>query len=339
MSTTGTAKAASLGARTSSLMDHVEGAYLKVLRAAILMIATLLLVYATWLGISSLYKISRSPDAVVEKVAVVEPHELTDAETARIADPGSPSVTQAEKSYKRYYQGFAKRYYALFRSKFEPFRQGEDKQLSLEQFDDAFIKTEERIRAVTDGSVAFDQDKADLESLLSTMTQASDKPKTQERLKKYRSAKKVEVTKSIQRTRTERRRGWNSYSTDCYQWYLEPVGCAENRSVQVPYTEKASSMEYPSGTQSHTQIFRAYQDRFFQLLESRRRTNAAAADSERADITAGIISGKLTLWTTLSVLAAFVVLMFFFLLIAIERHQRRLAAALPKLAQEPDLTS
>jgi type VI protein secretion system component VasF len=70
-----------------------------------------------------------------------------------------------------------------------------------------------------------------------------------------------------------------------------------------------------------------FQDRFYKLLQKRRDANRAEAENERASIAAGIVDGKLTLWTALQILAGFIVLMFFFLLIAIERHQRRLAGS------------
>jgi TRAP-type C4-dicarboxylate transport system permease small subunit len=46
---------------------------------------------------------------------------------------------------------------------------------------------------------------------------------------------------------------------------------------------------------------------------------------ERETIVEGISNGKANLWTALTLTLGFLVLMFFFLLIAIERHQRRFA--------------
>ena len=85
-------------------------------------------------------------------------------------------------------------------------------------------------------------------------------------------------------------------------------------------------MEFPEGTQSHIQIFRAFQDRFFGLLHERRERNRRTAEADRNDILLGIVQGHLSLWDALKILGGFLLLMFFFLLIAIERHQRRMAA-------------
>jgi hypothetical protein len=82
-------------------------------------------------------------------------------------------------------------------------------------------------------------------------------------------------------------------------------------------------MQFPEGTRSHSQLFRSYQDRYFQLLGERRAQNATEAEAARLGIIEGIAKGKLGLRTALAIAAAFLVLMFFFLLIAIERHQRR----------------
>jgi hypothetical protein len=313
--------------RFGSALDRAEAVYLKVLRAAILLIATGLLLYAAWLGVWSLWKIGQSPSSVVEQPAAVAADELTDAEMPVQSSAGTPPGPRVDAGQRRYYANFVKRYYGLFRTSFEPFRQKEDKQLSRDQFDDAFIESDARLQAAAKGELDFNTDSADLEALLKTMTEAAGKPQTQQRLQKYKAAKKVRVAKKVQRSRTEQRSGWNSYSTACENWYISPIGCAERRAVEVPYTETVYTQEFPKGTQSHTQIFRAFQDRFFSLLHDRRQSNKAEAERKREEISFGNLMGKLTLWTALQILTGFLVLMFFFLLIVIERHQRKMSAA------------
>jgi O-antigen/teichoic acid export membrane protein len=56
--------------------------------------------------------------------------------------------------------------------------------------------------------------------------------------------------------------------------------------------------------------------------------NVASAQAEREKILIGNVEGKASLGIAAYVAIAFVVLMFFFLLIAIERHHRILAKAL-----------
>jgi len=55
------------------------------------------------------------------------------------------------------------------------------------------------------------------------------------------------------------------------------------------------------------------------------RAPASTAEAERQGIVAGIADGHLSLMTALQLIGGFLVLMFFFLLTAIERHQRKLA--------------
>jgi hypothetical protein len=312
--------------RLASVLERAERVYLRILRAVILVIATLLIAYAAWLLVSSVYKIAQSPETVEEKPAVVAADELTSAEMPDQDTASSDTGPKVNSSHRGYYNSFVNRYYALFKTKFEPFRQKEDKQLTRDQFDDSFVKTSGRLEAISRGEMDFEREKADLNALLAVMTEAAAKPQTKERLQKYRSAKKVRVAKKVQRSRTETRRGWNPYSMSCPGWYNDPIGCAENRQVEVPYTQTIYSQELPKGTQSHSQIFRAFQDRFFQLLQERRTANAQEAADERAGILAGVAEGKLSLFTVLQILGGFLVLMFFFLLIAIERHQRKMSA-------------
>lgn len=315
-----------LRVRAAILLDRVEGVYLKLLRAIILAIATLLIGYAIVLTGISLYRISQSPESVIEKEAAVSPQDLAAAPAAPAgaAAKGEPAANPA---HRRAYDQLLSRYHQLFRSKFEPFRQKDDKQLSRAEFDDNFVGTTARLKAATSREINFDSDVADLRSLVEVMVQAATLPATQKKLTQYQAAKKVQVCRSVERTRTTTQRGWDRLSTACPNWFYEPIGCSVTREVQTPYTARECTMKFPEGTQSHTQLFRAYQDRFYSLLAERRRANASEAQAKRGGIIEGIAQGKLDLWRALLIAGGFLLLMFFFLLIAIERHQRRIAAA------------
>lgn len=307
--------------RWSATLDKLEATYLRVLRTAILLIATLLIAGALALSIYSLFKVMRSPASVKEETAAVAPEEIVDAEQpTAITRERQPTVNPA---YRNYYNGFITRYHQLFRNRFEPFRQRDDKQLSVTEFGDNFVQSSQRLEAIKNGELNFEADKNDLESLLQTMTTAAEHETTQQRLKRYMNARKVRVCHTVQRTRTVVQRGWDRYSTDCNQWYEEPMGCAVTRAVEQPYSVRQCSMEFPPNTQSHAQIFRAMHDKYLTLLHSRREANAQAAAEKRAKIVAGQSEGAASLFTSLQILGAFLILMFFFLLIAIERHLRR----------------
>lgn len=308
--------------RFANALERLEVTYLRILRAAILLIATLLVIAAIVLAGYSLYKMFRSPASVKEEPTVVEASEIIDAKEPP-ASARSPDKPRVNPYYRNFYDRFVARYHALFRNRFEPFRQREDKQLSVTEFGDSFIQPTQRLEAIEKGGLDFETDKADLESLLAVMTEAAELPLTQERLKRYMNARKVRVCQTVQRSRTAIQSGWDRYSTSCANWYEEPMGCPVSRAVEQPYSVQECRMEYPQNTQSHSEIFRAFQDKYLTLLHDRRAANADEAARKRADIEAGKVAGAASLFTSLQILGGFLVLMFFFLLIAIERHQRR----------------
>jgi hypothetical protein len=316
---------APLRVRLARVLDRAERVYLKLLRAAILIIATGLVIYAVVLAAISLYKISRSPDSVHEDVAAVSANELTSAEAPSTPQPSRPGGMRTNPAQRRAYDRILTQYYQLFRARFEPFRQSDDHALARTEFDNRFLDIQTRLAAVGRGDLNFDDDVADLQTLVNVMSEAAILPATQQRLRRYKAAQRVQSCQNVERTRPTVTLGWDSLSVSCPSWY-ENGGCAVARTVQTPYTARECSMRFPEGTQSHIQVFRAYQDRFFSLLSQRRTDNATHAQAARDNIIAGNLQGRLSLWTALLILLGFLVLMFFFLLIAIERHQRRLAA-------------
>lgn len=304
------------------LLDRVERFYLTLLRGAVLVVATAILVWAAWLAVSSIYRIARSPDSVSEKQVSVAAADLEPAKTSNSELSLNEKSAVVSPEQQKFYQNFVTRYYALYRNKFEAFRRSEDKRLSKDEFDDNFLQSNKRMQDVAGATGAFTRDKADLESLFSTMQAAADLPAVKLRLDQYKRAQRKTVEREVRRTRTETRRGWDSYSSDCENWYVSPIGCAVNRQVSVPYTQKIRSTALPDGVVSHTQTFRSMQDRYFALLGERREQAKSEASAEREAIAAGNVQGWAGLGLLLWVLGGFVVLMFFFVLIAIERHQR-----------------
>lgn len=313
--------------RLAAAFNRLEAVYLKALRVAILILATLLIAGAVAVGVYSLYKISRSPDAVKEAPAIVEAAEIVNAQQVLPQQVENTGTPQVDPRYRAYYNDFIARYHRLFRNRFEPFRQPTDKQLSQTEFGDSYVRPSDRIEAIQQGNLDFETDKNDLEGMLRVMTAAAEHPTTQDRLKRYMNARKVRTCRTVQRTRLVSQQGWDRYSSACQGWYLEPIGCAVTRQVEQPYSAQECSMQFPPDTQSHAQIFRAFQDEYLALLSQRRAANAAEAEARRNEIVAGKEEGAGQLLTVLQILGAFLLLMFFFLLIAIERHLRRRAAA------------
>lgn len=312
------------------LLGGIEAFYLTVLRVAALIVATCILLWAAWLALSALYNLSRSEQSVRQDSVEVKPQEIAQAE-AKNSAPEQAKDRTVSAEQQRYYANFVRRYYNLYKQRFETFRQSEDKRLSIDEFDDAFVQTAAKMSAVAAYDLDFASDKADLETLLGTMTAAATSEATLKRLATYRAAKKRQVKKEVRRTRTESRRGWDSYSTSCEGWYYAPYGCAVTRRVTVPYTATVTALEFPKGTVSHTQVFRAMQDRYFALLFERRQAAADKAEAERASIRSGHSTGWTRLGQALWIAGAFLFLMFLFLVIAMERHQRQIASRLNAL--------
>lgn len=304
-------------------LNRIEDLYLAVLRAALLLLATLLIAAAIVLTVLSLYRLSKTPDSVHEKPAVVAASELVGAAASKQQDAQSGQDPQAAQRHG--YASFVARYARLFRTQFETFRHEDDKPLQQQQFDDSYVGTQERLNATKVGRVNYDSDVTDLHQLFSVMQSAASLPQTQAKLQAYKQAKKVQVCRKVEKTRTELATGWDRYSTTCSTWYMEPMGCSTVRSVEIPYTAQECRMQYPEGVESYGQIFRRYQDTFFKRLGELRRDNALEAEQKRDAISAGNAKGRGGLWTALEIGGGFLLLMFLFLLIAIERHQRRLS--------------
>lgn len=70
---------------------------------------------------------------------------------------------------------------------------------------------------------------------------------------------------------------------------------------------------------------------FWDKLTEQRRINQEAAAAKRAEIAAGNVAGSLGLVTAGWAFAAFISLMFAFLLVAVERHQRKMAGDIERI--------
>jgi len=307
-------------ARAGDVLNKLELAYLATIRAIALIIATFLVFYALWLAVSGTYKTSKDVSSVSEAPAAVSPEEVIKIDLDKAAKAPSDANVDPFKAQRAYYADFARRYHKLFTAKFEAFKKAEDGALDQKSFDARYLSTADRIKGVADGGIDFQKDRDDLESLLTTMTAASSNATTIQRLQAYRAAKKNAVTKTISGAREET---YCSY----YGYYVNE--CLSYGTQTVPYTRTVQEMKLPAGVISHTDLFGAYQDQYLSTLAAKRRANASAARHERDAIISENIDGAVRLRTAFQVVGGFVIIMFLFLLIALERHQRKIAAATP----------
>lgn len=304
--------------RANEILNRLERVYLAAIRAIALCAATLLVIYAIWLAASGLYKTSRDASSVTEEPAVVSAQEVTEIDVGKAAKSDAASSSDPLAVARRYYTDFGKRYYAVFKSTFEPFKKPDDNPLELRAFEQRYLQTSERLEGIEQGALDFEQDRADLESLLTTMTTVASDEKTTGRLRAYQSAKKTPVTRTESGTREE---------TYCSYYGIYTGGCLSYDTRTVPYTRTVQDLKLPPGIISHTDLFGAYQDAYLSKLAEKREANAVAARQEREKIIADNLNGRARLWSALGVIGAFLALMFLFLLIALERHQRKIAAS------------
>ncbi|WP_206243624.1 hypothetical protein [Novosphingobium terrae] len=315
------------GGRFSLFLNKVERIYLVMLRAVTLVIATILLVGAVWLGLSGAYKISRDAGAVKEAEAKVSSDDVTKIDAApEAARSEVKSDADPQNAEKAYVKSFAQRYFALYRKNFETYRQAGDTPLTEQDFDSRFLS--EGLTALVDHKTPTDDAvstpdfatiKSQLEALYDAMDEAAKLPLTQERLKTYKSAQRKRVETQVNKTREERYCSyWGSFINECISYGTRTV----------PYTETQVIMELPKGVLDPAALFGQYQKNYIQTLNERRDESATNAKTEREKILAGNIAGHANVILAIQIIGGFLVLMFFFLLIAIERHQRKIAVTL-----------
>ena len=305
--------------RFREVLARTEGVYLEILRAIALFIATALLLWIGWLLVSSAYNISRDADAVAE-----EPVEVTASDVAAIELPTKDPANQGRDESKGKssetvaFEKFRDDYFKLYQSSFERFRQNDDKPLSRAQFTSKFLSGFDQGSAgsaelETQAFVATDE----FPGLLATMREAADLPVTRERLQTYKKTPKKVVKDQVRRSRTE---SYCSYYSDYFG------ECFSYDTRTVPYYATVTRLESPSGVLGPQALFGAYQDNYLSKLNSRRDASSSKAARERAERLEANERGWLGLSRAVWFAASFLTIMFLFLLIAIERHQRKIAA-------------
>lgn len=299
-------------------LARLERIYLAGLRIATLGIATILLVFALWLGISGIWNIAKDAESVEVAEVSVSPEEMAALPSDTPEASEEDDAAESDSAAQRYYDGFLDKYYALYQTRFERFKQADDKALSKGKFDDRFLMTDLRLEQIADGNMLLSEDQERLEGLFAAMRSAADLEITQKRLAAYKAAKKKRVENKVTKYRDER---YCNY----YGYYVGECLSYDTRSV--PYTETQVSMELPDGVIGYQDLFGTYQDNFIRTLLDRTEQAERDASNERDEIMMDNQEGSkaLALALAIKIAGGFLVIMFFFLLIAIERHQRAAA--------------
>ncbi|OYW44278.1 MAG: hypothetical protein B7Z08_02905 [Sphingomonadales bacterium 32-68-7] len=186
----------------------------------------------------------------------------------------------------------------------------------MTQFDTAFVNVAERLAAIRDGDLVFSTDRDNLNGLLKIMTDAAALPETKAALSRYKASNRVRVVKQVRRTRNERYcYYYGAYIDECLLWDTR----------RVPYTANQVTYELPKGVVSHRDLFERYQTNYLGTMSERADGNLSEAALARDEILEANIRGGEQLRSALFAAGSFLAVMFFFLIIAIERHQRKIA--------------
>lgn len=305
--------------RLMNFVALVERFYLSALRIILLLLASGLVIGALWLGVSGLYQVSRSTASVVQEPATVTATEIADIPVHVVDKNGSNTKSNSLQAEQNFYRDFVTRYFELYQKKFAQFRKVDDPVVDRASFDTLYVKSADRLESIGRGDLNFEEDKAELNLLLSKMREVAALPQTVNRLMRYRMTNKIQKSKIVRGTKTEQ---YCSY----FGYYINQ--CISYDTREVPYQRTVVETYLPPGVMTPGDLFQAYQDRHFDLLASRRRDNVSKAEAARESIIAGNAEGASRLLRGVMLVGGFLAVMFLFLVIAIERHQRKLVNAL-----------
>lgn len=305
-------------------LDRIERVYLASLRVAILGVATLCLLGAVFFGANAMWRVFVSTD-VDER-----PVEVTGAQVAAELKRAAPEQSDRDQSneipaavrqaHARWVRDVFPRYYAVYRSASQTYKKPEDETLSSQQLMEALGYDLNSYAGDSEKARWFVNDTNYQQQALAAVTAAMRDPAVVAQLTEYKAAEKTAKSCS---TTYQQRRVWDSYSTACNGWWMYPQGCEVTRSVPVERCVPA----YPDGIVSPRVAFGRADEEFFRLWSKQTEQVRAEAQATRdgREATRAQIGPNLLL--ALQILGAFLVVMFFFLMVAIERHLRAGAAS------------
>lgn len=310
-----------IGKRSVSI-DRVEHIYLAILRISVLAVATLSLLAAIGFALDAGWRFFVNTNVKEEATAV------SGAEVAQAMRVPPPSDDRGETAIpagvRARHQQFATTvfpaYYQIYRQASERYKKPEDETLSQAELLSALGYDLDTYASGEVMATKLFVENADYQTQAkAAVTTAMSDAQTVRLLTEYRAAEKTARSCS---TQYERRTVWDSNSTACSDWFYLPYGCNVTRSVPIERCVPA----YPEGIVSPAVAFGRADDTFRTLWAQRAEDNALAASNERLErvMTRAQIGPRLVL--ALQIIGAFLVVMFFFLLVAVERHLRSLAA-------------
>jgi hypothetical protein len=240
------------------------------------------------------------------------------------AEQGFEAIPDAaKKEQAAFLAGPFQAYYAVYRASAAQYHKPEDPVLSKAALANRLGYTVENFASGEDATIAdFAHDPEFAAQITAAAKDVSARPAYVAQLVKYRAAQKTAKSCS---TRYVNRRVWDSMSTGCDEWWKSPIGCPVIRPMPVQDCQPA----YPDGIKGPDQAFAEF-DVGFRTLWLRKSAEvnekAAAEKNRREAIKSG---GGPKLMQAVYIFGGFLVVMFLFLVIAVERHLRRI----PKSAE------
>lgn len=265
------------------IINKVEAFYLRILRWIAMLAATLLLAFAAWNGLISMYNYVQGLQSMEVEPVTVTADDIVLTATPRKADTAPITIeSQSKKLPSTIYDAHAKKMYQIWKSEFEPYRPTTYPALTFTDFSDwyqtEYIDGTLRKHSVLDWVVDEDLAKADLEMSVEALSKAAKDPAVVARMRAFQTGK-------------SNNQFWDRYD----------------------------------------QTFMRLTDGFWVTLKIRRDAELARASSERAKLAQKSALASMSYERARNAFFAFLGLMFFFLIVAMERHQRRIAAELAEL--------
>lgn len=325
-----------IGDRIAGKAGKAEVGFLALLRYAALAIAALVLVTSVvFLGIGAYRQVGRTqvgPESVSVEVNDVIPVKVDTTASA-------PDVPQPKAGISAQIRS---RTLAIYRARFKSYERPDTKVTEQQVVD--FVWSEDRIAAfagISTSGVLDAQGKAltgrdaVMTNALAVVEEAAKAEPFRKQLAAYDKATKVKVCTDKSRTRTRTVSAWDAYSTSCAGWYVSPVGCPSTRVVEEPYVEKVCEMKFPGDLETPAQQFANAVQRYADIAEARLATARIEADAETARNQARKLEGWENVVDSGKLFVGFLLVMFLYLFVAMERHHRNLRALMARRSDNP----
>lgn len=306
---------------------NVETAFLSLLRiTALVMASIILLVSALALGWGLSQQIGRT-HVDPEKVS------LSADDLAPAANQTAQAQTEAEPAKAKLPLAMRKRTLDIYRSAFKSYERSGTKMTDSELID--YIWTQDQLHTFNDlgGKGLHKRDGAPLNTPEELMGDALDlvevaakTPPFTKPLAAYHNAKMVNVCTDQVVNESRLVTSWDSFSTNCSNWYNSPIGCSTTRMVNEPVARKQCTMQFPGNLSAPAQQYAEALQRYAETAKARLETAVSKARDQTENNAQRKAGGLETIGTSGKLFLGFLSVMFLYLFVAMERHHRHLRA-------------